>query len=381
MENQEYKILIVDDTPKNLQVLGNTLKQNNYKVEFAINGKSALDWVKKQKFDLILLDVMMPEMDGYEACEAIRKTKANNNIPIIFLTAKSESESIVKGFELGAQDYVTKPFNTSELLARVKTQLELKTSREKLESVNQWLEDEVKKRTLELEKANKELSVLDKSKTEFLNIISSEMRTPMNGIMGTLHLLKDQADSKEMVKLIGVLDESVARIEKFSSSALLISSLRTKKHKLKQTDIKFKELLEYSLIELTQKMKEKKVKIDFSDAQANPEFTGDYDLLIVCFSRIFENAINNSPENSTINVRAEETQSVINCEISDQGPGFSNDILEKKFETFSENNKQSNNNLSLDLSLIKLIVDAHNGKIDIYNAVDIGAVFQVVLNK
>ncbi len=381
MENQEYKILIVDDTPKNLQVLGNTLKQNNYKVEFAINGKSALDWVKKQKFDLILLDVMMPEMDGYEACEAIRKTKANNNIPIIFLTAKSESESIVKGFELGAQDYVTKPFNTSELLARVKTQLELKTSREKLESVNQWLEDEVKKRTLELEKANKELSVLDKSKTEFLNIISSEMRTPMNGIMGTLHLLKDQADSKEMVKLIGVLDESVARIEKFSSSALLISSLRTKKHKLKQTDIKFKELLEYSLIELTQKMKEKKVKIDFSDAQANPEFTGDYDLLIVCFSRIFENAINNSPENCTINVRVKESQSVINCEISDQGPGFSNDILEKKFETFSENNKQSNNNLSLDLSLIKLIVDAHNGKIDIYNAVDIGAVFQVVLNK
>ena len=119
METQLNTILIVDDTPKNLQVLGNTLKQENYKIEFAIDGKSALDWLTKKDFDIILLDVMMPEMDGYEVCETIRNGKFQAEIPIIFLTARTDTESTVKGFELGAQDYITKPFRLKELEIRI----------------------------------------------------------------------------------------------------------------------------------------------------------------------------------------------------------------------------------------------------------------------
>src|SRR6056297_912463 len=140
MDAQKFKILIVDDNPKNLQVLGNLLEKQQYNVEYALSGKEALAWVNSEQFDLILLDIMMPGMDGYEVCETIRKDEQYQDIPIIFLTAKTDKESIVKGFELNAQDYVSKPFDTAELLARINTHLELKDSRDKLKDVNQWLE-------------------------------------------------------------------------------------------------------------------------------------------------------------------------------------------------------------------------------------------------
>jgi phosphoserine phosphatase RsbU/P len=125
-------ILIVDDNPKNLQVLGNYLQLEGYMVEFAMNGESALDWIGRTKFDLILLDIMMPGMDGFEVCRNIKKDPLNNETPVIFLTAKVDTESIVNAFELGAVDYVIKPFNQKELIARVKTQIEIKRGRDEI---------------------------------------------------------------------------------------------------------------------------------------------------------------------------------------------------------------------------------------------------------
>ncbi|NOZ45849.1 MAG: hybrid sensor histidine kinase/response regulator, partial [Chlorobi bacterium] len=328
-----------------------------------------------------LLDVMMPEMDGYETCERIRNGDKNKEVPIIFLTAKTDSESVVKGFELGAQDYITKPFNDSELLARVKTQIELKTSREKLKQVNKWLESEVKKRTIALEKtnaklqkANRELSVLDEAKTEFLNIISHELRNPLNGIMGALHLIKDQADTKEMINLINVLDDSVNRLEKFTFLALNITSLKTGRYKLKFNNIKLVELMQFSLIDLSEKINEKRIKFDFSNAENDIQINADSELLMVAFSKLFENAIKHSPEESTISISLQEENEQVICVIQDQGAGFSSDILKMKFDAFSTGKEHINLNMGIDLSLVKLILDAHNGEIILENDVRNGAI-------
>jgi phosphoserine phosphatase RsbU/P len=128
----EPLILIVDDNPKNLQVLGNYLQIEGYKVEFALDGKSALDWIRRAEFDLILLDIMMPGMDGFEVCKIIKSDPVKQKIPVIFLTAKVDTESIVNGFDLGAVDYVIKPFNQKELIARVKSQIEIKRGRDEI---------------------------------------------------------------------------------------------------------------------------------------------------------------------------------------------------------------------------------------------------------
>ncbi len=134
MRNKLYDILMVDDDSNNLQLGINILKQNpNYNVIFATSGAMALKQVAEYDFDLILLDIMMDPMDGYEVCKTLKKDAKVSHIPIIFLTAQNDEDSIVKGFELGAVDFITKPFFAHELLARVKTHVELKTLQEKLQ--------------------------------------------------------------------------------------------------------------------------------------------------------------------------------------------------------------------------------------------------------
>ena len=117
------RILVVEDTPANIQTLSAILKQEGYQISIATNGRQALQVLERIQPDLILLDIMMPEMDGFETCEQIKASTAWREIPIIFLTAKTETADIVHGFELGAVDYVPKPFSSHELLARVKTHL------------------------------------------------------------------------------------------------------------------------------------------------------------------------------------------------------------------------------------------------------------------
>ncbi|MBF0351654.1 MAG: SpoIIE family protein phosphatase [SAR324 cluster bacterium] len=136
-------ILIVDDVPKNIQVLAGFLKQEHYQIAFAQNGKNALELVHKISIDLILLDVMMPEMDGFEVCARLKKSPVTRDIPIIFLTGKVEPESIVEGFRAGAVDYVSKPFNREELMARVRTHLALKQALVEVQKLYKQSEEEL----------------------------------------------------------------------------------------------------------------------------------------------------------------------------------------------------------------------------------------------
>lgn len=148
--NRITNVLIVDDDPNNLQILGNLLRELGYKIDFALDGIEALNWLSKKQFDLILLDVVMPRMNGYEVCERIKSNKKTCNIPIVFITSKTEIEDTVKGLELGAVDYLTKPFNKSELKARISTHIklkhatdELKLFSEKLEQKNKFIIDSI----------------------------------------------------------------------------------------------------------------------------------------------------------------------------------------------------------------------------------------------
>lgn len=162
MESGCATILIVDDIAKNIQILGNILRDQGYILSFATSGRQALEMVREDSFDLILLDVMMPEMDGFETCRILKSLPESGNIPIIFLTAKTEVEDVVRGLRLGAVDYVTKPFNADELLARVHAHLELKAMR-----------DAVHRKNEELSTKNRELHHLNTK----LALALSEIRT------------------------------------------------------------------------------------------------------------------------------------------------------------------------------------------------------------
>src|SRR5262245_23108764 len=129
LSQTKARILVVDDVTKNLQVVGTMLRNAGFEIMPTTSGAQALERVRAQLPDLILLDLMMPEMDGLEVCRRLKADPATGPIPVIFLTASNEMEHLVQGFEVGAVDYVTKPFNPPELLARVRTNLELKNTR------------------------------------------------------------------------------------------------------------------------------------------------------------------------------------------------------------------------------------------------------------
>ena len=206
------KILIVDDLPKNIQVLGLILKDEGYNVAVARNGREAIDNALKTLPDLILLDIMMPEMDGFEACAILKKDDRTKEIPILFLSAKSESEDIVKGLGLGAADYIQKPFNKSELLARVKTHIALK------------------KQSDQLVEQQKHMAEADQMELMFktCGLVSHEINNPLTILMGSLELIKynlqklGKEDPKLAKKITNALDsaerimDAISKIKKLS---------------------------------------------------------------------------------------------------------------------------------------------------------------------
>ena len=125
---KEERILIIDDVNDNIQIVASILNKDGYKLNYATSGEKALKYAENNKFDLILLDIMMPEMNGFDVCRELKKNAATSEIPVIFLTAKDDIDSISTAFEIGGVDYITKPFNKTELLARVKTHLNLKNA-------------------------------------------------------------------------------------------------------------------------------------------------------------------------------------------------------------------------------------------------------------
>jgi DNA-binding response OmpR family regulator len=160
----EENLLIIDDIPENIQVLGHALAKEHYSVSFATDGQQALDMIAENDFDLILLDIMMPHMDGYEVCRCLKSMPGKKDVPIIFLTARTESEDIVKGFQVGAVDYVTKPFNAPELLARVRTHIELANARKMIRRRNRELarkNDALRKMNAELKRALERIKTLE----------------------------------------------------------------------------------------------------------------------------------------------------------------------------------------------------------------------------
>ncbi len=192
-----YKILIVDDYVRNVQLLQDTLELEGIDTIAAYDGQEAIDILEKESVDLILLDVFMPVLDGFKACQIIKENPATSEIPVIFITARSESQDIVKGFNIGAVDYITKPFNTKELISRINTHLELKRSHDIITRQNKILDEKNKN----LDKKNQELAELNATKDKFFSIIARDLKEPFSILIGSSNLLMNKIDVMDTSKI------------------------------------------------------------------------------------------------------------------------------------------------------------------------------------
>ena len=375
MKISTQKVLIVDDNPKNVQLLAKLLSDNGYTIETAMSGVEALELVEEDEFDLILLDIMMPVMDGFEVCDKIKQKETNKDLPIIFLTAKTDIESISMAFSKGGWDYLTKPFNTEELLARVHTQIELKKSKDQLKEVNQWLEEKVTERTAELKVANEKLLNLDNAKTEFLKIISHEIRTPLNGIIGGLSLLKEVESTKEIVEFIDILDESAKRLESFSYKALDISQLNVNGIIVREkTDIA---QTVSSVIDELNDIRESK-EIEISQTISMSTFDVDPNYFHKWLYNIIHNAMIYSPDKGSILINVSDHDDKMVFEIKDEGIGFKDSLVINEIGPF-DSEEHVDKNPGLGLFLSNLIVVAHGGKIENGNNEKKGAFVKLII--
>ncbi|MBN2616612.1 MAG: hybrid sensor histidine kinase/response regulator [Bacteroidales bacterium] len=380
--SRKYKVLVVDDNSENIRIIGSILRQNDYQVGFATRGQQALDILgeKGEDYDLILLDVNMPGLNGFEVCKMIREKSRLKDLPVIYLTANGEPEHVMEGFSSGGQDYVTKPFHSGELLARIGTHLELKESREQLKQMNAILEEKVKERTMELQEANKKLGAanrqleqLDEAKAGFLRLISHEINTPLNGIVGFTEILKDLLTDTEYFGFIENLSESANRLKEFAQASLVITGLRTSPENYKKGLIDIGEITEEVITRQTAVVKQKKIPVHFQCDTDNRTLEGNADLLKICLTNLLKNALAHTPGGQAISIRITDKDSRLLVLVEDNGPGFSAEALRTLFNPFSSSDVHHDSNKGLGLFLVKMIADFHQAEISVSNRKSKGA--------
>lgn len=370
--NTNASILIIDDIPQNIQVLGSFLSTHDYNISFATSAKEALLLLNENQYDLLLLDVMMPEMNGYELCLLLKERPNFKDIPIIFITAKSDSESIVKGFQVGGVDYITKPFNSFELLARVETHLKLRKQSMQLLNINQTLEQQVNIRTQELQKANQKLSLLEKTKNDFLQLISHELRTPISGINILADLLLIKLNNSDYKHYIESIKHSSEKLIEFSELALLITSLSSDRSQIESEPISIAKLIDANITRFFPFIQEKNLEIEVS-CDSNILILGDPKLIDKSFAIIIDNGIKFARTCGSFSIIVTKNPTNISVKFIDDGKGFTPDQLTNIFEPFNitdvNHHKQG---FGISLNALKIIIEAHEGTIDIYNNPNFG---------
>lgn len=383
---KKARILIIDDLISNIELLESLLYSSGYlQIKSSNKPQEIVELYQTFEPDLILLDLMMPEMNGFEVMEVLKKLiPAKSYLPILVITADVAKETKEKALAAGAKDFITKPFDVTEIKLRINNLLETRFLHSKIEKKNKELTIKVKERTNELQKAyneimiaNQQLELLNTAKIEFLNIISHEVRTPLNGIKGFTEILKRSIDSPKLIEYLQYLDASVQRLEEFSLHALLITQLRTKFYKTEIEEIPFHGILEQVENELQRKLNEKRLKIEYQKDANLSIIKADYKLLKICFECLLNNAITYSPNNATITVNAYFDNNKTIIEFIDEGKGFSNEALQKIYLLFAIGQKHIDKSPGLSLALIKLIMDAHNGRIQVLNNLPNGAIVQL----
>lgn len=380
---KEARILIVDDNVSNIDILSDLLELAGYSnLQSTTDSRVVVDIVHSFHPDLILLDLMMPHFDGFEVMDQLKEViPVDSYLPILVLTADITIEARHRALRGGAKDFLSKPFNMLEIQARIKNLLETRYLHLLLKDQNLILEEKVRERTYELEKAyhkiklaNRELSMLDQAKDGFLNLISHELRTPLNGILGFTGILKDVVNSPEVLEYINCIDMSAKRLEKFAYQALLITELRVRNLNVKPEKLQIKELFTNSTLLLQEKTKKKSITVRLQNNSGTDLLIGDRELIQICFDRLLDNSVKYSPDESVVILNVYTKDNSVVCDFIDLGAGFNQDILENPFSPFSNYQEHVDENTGLNLLLIKYIMDAHNGQIEINNNESKGAI-------
>ena len=396
-------ILIVDETPENIQLLGDILAKEGFRLSVATGGQQALSIAAKKLPDIILLDIMMPDIDGFEVCELLKRNAETAHIPIMFLSAKTATEDKVRGFQLGGSDYITKPFEVAEVLARVRTHLKLKFAMESIRRYSHDLENMLEARTKDLIHSERQAAF-----GMLIQGIVHNMSGPLGAIsictesiegskqkMGDLSDIALETVQDDLRQLLDNVWESNAIVGKAHKKLVnMVQSMLTKSRSDKRSDLLIVDLNDV----VRQELNFLDADLDFTHKVTREVKLSDSRLPLEAvpaeIAQLFQNLIRNALDALTgqpgaaITVHTGQQDRRVWLSVGDNGPGISEDILMNIFDPFfttkapSETGKTEGPvGTGLGLHYCRDTVKSYNGEITLDTTMGQGTTFTVYLPK
>jgi len=403
------RILVVDDLAEIRDLLQVYLEDEGHQVLTAKDGQEALAAVAAHQPDLILLDVMMPGTDGYEVCRRLKSNEETAFIPIVMLTALQELEHRLQGIEVGADEYLTKPFRRMELLTRVRSLLRVKALHDQVAAYNRLLEQRVAERTAALERALADLREMDRLKSEFLSNISHELRTPLTPIMGYLPaLLREEFGtfSPEQRRVLAHISESVNRLHRLIDDLLTFMHWESGETDLRLQPVAVAAVVEVAAAKLFTTAQDKGVQVIQKVPADLPQIQVDVTAIGRALGHLLDNAVKFTPKGGQVTITARlvelsngqvvdssqpvdqsttrpiDTKKWVELAVQDTGVGIPPKVIPRIFDRFYQvdsSTTRQHGGTGLGLAIVKRILDAHGAPITVESLQGAGTTFCVRL--
>jgi signal transduction histidine kinase len=343
---EKTKILVVDDDSMNMFVFQDIfMSEDQFDCKYVESGEEALDVLPIFRPDIILLDIMMPGISGYDVCQEIRQEHKYQFIKIIIVSGKGMLEERLKGYDKGADDYLVKPFDKDELLAKINVFKRLKRVEE-----------------------------IESNQSKLLALLSHETKTPMSGILGAIELLLEEDLSDDHASMLKVVHSSAGQLMQFIDKITLYYRL-SQSEKTEKQNVNLLLLFDNLLDDLQKQLTKKQITVAWKHRQAINIYA-DWFYIQIAVKNILENAIKFSPENAEISISIESESDLCKACISDQGPGVPYEYQTGIFEPFGiQDIIHHHKGLGLSLATSRLIFQLHNGDIYCKSEPDNGASF------
>lgn len=383
---KQIEIMVVDDTTANLKLLSTILTSEGYKVKVANSGQLALSAIALKAPDLILLDVVMPDIDGYEVCKRLKGDSTTTEIPVIFITIIDSLDEKIKAFQAGAVDYITKPFEEQEILARIKTHLELRKLRKDAVVMNEQLRSEICDKQIlydELVKAKEELEISYTEKWDSLANMAHEIRTPMNSILLAIQIVQSSELSEEQMELLTIAMTSSENLLNLLNDILDLSKINAKAAQVKRELVNLQELLKAVVSLFRIVCKEKGIDLElYINENVPSHLLGDSFRLRQVLTNLVGNAVKFT-QTGFIKIRVDflEYDGVnvkLKFSVADSGLGIPRDkqnLIFNRFQQADLNTSKVFGGTGLGLSISKACVEMMSGEIWVESAEGQGSVF------
>ncbi len=360
MPDSLNSILIIDDNPMNLLLTSKILESEGYRTKTAQSGFEGISMLEEELPSLILLDISMPDMDGYQVCELLKANEKWKEIPVIFLTANMLTEDVVKGFKKGGVDYITKPFKSEELFVRLNTHLELAESRRKIMEMNY-------------------------NRDKLYSIISHDIRSPLSGILQTLDAI-DQGfiapTDDDFTEIIKHLKDRTKETHTLLSSLLQWTKIQTDNLSLELTMVELNFLLR-TCVQLLQAIAEaKQIRINIQEGKYYA--ICDEMSMQTVFRNLISNAVKFTKSGGVVDIRFEDSPTSVKVIIADNGIGMSQDVMQRIFindEHFSTSGTGNEQGTGLGLMLVKDFIKKNKAKIEVDSKLGLGTIFTIEIPK